>query len=121
MSAPTVRLSVVAQARVACKLTPAARGALKLAQRYGAALVCVRDRISADGRTRYTIVELRVDSSPIAVWEGRDVGVRIGPFERHLRAAVQAAGARWDPGSKLWRMPRRVATLLRWVGRIADR
>jgi hypothetical protein len=47
--------------RVTKKLSPASRGALKLARQFGDALVCVRHRSDDRGEYRYTTVELLVD------------------------------------------------------------
>ncbi|HKX41878.1 MAG TPA: hypothetical protein VJO99_12025, partial [Burkholderiaceae bacterium] len=47
------------------RLSPTQAGALKLARRYGDALVCVRYRHDAAGRHRYTTVELIIDEAPI--------------------------------------------------------
>ena len=52
--------------RVVKTLLPAQPGTLKLQRRYGDALLCVRYREDAGGTTRYTIVELVVDSAPRA-------------------------------------------------------
>ena len=52
--------------RVVKKLSSQQGGALKLARRYGAALVCVRYRQDMQGLHRYTTVELVVDEAPVA-------------------------------------------------------
>ena len=106
--------------KVLKKLAPDQAGAKKLAQKYGDALVCVRHRTDPGGRIRYTTVELLVERAPIKPRIDRIVGVKIEYNERALQAAVRAAGARWDPQSKLWRMPRRVAGVLRLHDRIVD-
>ena len=46
--------------RVVKKFSPSQPGAIKLARRYGASLVCVRYRESMDGVTRFITVELLV-------------------------------------------------------------
>ncbi|MBB5204213.1 hypothetical protein HNQ51_001506 [Inhella inkyongensis] len=126
MQTPASRISAsqvshaAAHARVARKLGPTSRGALKWAQRFGADLLCVRHRLSADGATRYTTVELLVDSAPVAARATREVGLRIGVLERDLQAAARAAGARWDPAAKLWRISKREALRMKLGSRIVE-
>src|SRR6185369_2650549 len=55
----------IEQTRVVKKLSVTQPGALKLAQRYGEALVCVRYRHDAERRYRYTTIELVVERAPI--------------------------------------------------------
>ncbi|WP_374435627.1 hypothetical protein [Inhella sp.] len=93
--------------RVIKTLAPDSAGARKLARRFGADLVCVRHRVDLTGERRYTTVELLVEVREI---RGRscpdaEVALRLGFGERTLRATLQAAGARWDPASRLWYLP----------------
>lgn len=106
--------------RVVRTLKPSQRGALKLLQRYGDALVCVRHRVDPSGTMRLTTVELLVDSTPIRTRPAPMVGVRIAVQERELQAAVRVAGGRWDPKARLWRLPLRAAKLLRLADRIVE-
>ncbi|WP_374438832.1 hypothetical protein [Inhella sp.] len=94
---------------------------MKLAQRYGGALVCVRHRLSEDGCTRFTTVELLVDAAPVANRGDELVGVRIAYQERDLQDAARAAGARWDPNQRVWRMPRKVAGMLKLLDRVVEK
>ncbi|MBL8289689.1 MAG: hypothetical protein JNL85_17030 [Rubrivivax sp.] len=57
--------SEAAPLRVVKKLPLGAKGAHKLAQQFGEALVCVRHRVDAQARFRYTTVERRVEKAPI--------------------------------------------------------
>jgi hypothetical protein len=99
--------------RVTKTLSPVQPGAIKLARRYGDALLCVRYRRDAQGLNRYTTVELIVDCTPIdRRRDERPVAVRIGWNQRTLRAAALAQGATWDPKQGLWHMPHRVAKAL---------
>jgi len=100
-------MTEAAKLKVLKKLAPSQPGAKKLAQKYGDALVCVRHRTDAIGRTRFTTVELLVERVPIKPRTDRIVGVKIDYNERALRALARAAGASWDPKARLWRMPRR--------------
>jgi hypothetical protein len=105
--------------RIAKKFSPADRGALKLSQRFGDALVCVRHRIDPKGEYRYTTVELLVEKVEIRKRTSQMVGVRIAAHKRPLQMMVRTAGAKWDPPAKLWRMPRRLAEVLKLADRIA--
>ena len=107
--------------RVAKKFAPDQRGAIRLAQRYGAALVCVRHRHDPTGRHRIVTVELALEQVPIARRPSPIVGVRIGYGEAKLRATARAGGAAWDSDARLWRMPRSVARSLGLLGRITSR
>jgi hypothetical protein len=99
--------------RVTKKLLPTQPGALKLARKYGEALLCVRYRRNSDGTRRYTTVELVVECSPV-VARGQPrtparadaiIGVRIGYQEKQLQALARARGATWDRTARVWRMP----------------
>lgn len=94
----------IGQYKVVKKLAPSRHGALKMAQRYGPKLVCVRHRVDPTGTTRIMTVELIVEQSPIRRRNETMVHVRIGFLDRNSRAAAMGAGAIWDPEAKLWRM-----------------
>lgn len=83
------------------KLAPAAPGAKRYAERFGDALVCVRYREDPKNGQRLTTVELIVAARPLPTHPG----LRIAYGETELRKLVKAAGARWDPEQKLWRLP----------------
>lgn len=108
----------VGRLRVVKKLEPRSRGAIKLAEQFGETLICVRYRVDAAAKYRFTTVELLVDRAPIKVKALKYVGVRIAKDELALQQLARAAGAKWDPAARLWRMPRRLAGILRLVGRI---
>ena len=57
--------AIYADTRIVKRLSATQPGALKLARRYGDALVCVRYRHDSDHRHRYTTVELVVDEAPV--------------------------------------------------------
>jgi hypothetical protein len=104
--------------RVVKKLDPASRGAIKLAEQFGTTLVCVRHRIDAQAKLRFTTVELLVGQAPIKVRSQKYVGVKVDWNEQSLRDVLKEAGAKWDPGAKVWRMPRRLVGILRLTDRI---
>jgi hypothetical protein len=107
--------------RITKKLSPQSRGALKLARRFGPALVCVRDRSDDKGEYRFTTVEILVDKTPIQPRTDRTVGLTIGPDEKALQAIVRTAGGTWDYKAKVWRIPRRVAGILKLMDRISEK
>ena len=107
--------------RVVKKLSATQAGARKLAHRYGDDLVCVRYRHDADGLRRYTTVELVVDSGPVMPRKGnpaRMVEIRIGIGEKELRREAMKLGAVWDPGARVWRMPRAAANKLGFTAQL---
>lgn len=117
---PTAPAGCAHTTRVVKRLLPTQAGALKLARRYGRALVCVRYRYDATGGHRYTTVELIVDHAPIAP-RGRPtdiVAVRIGSDQPMIRSRAYALGAKWDQPTGLWLMPRALAQRLRLTRRI---
>lgn len=103
---------------VAKKLSPGQPGTQKLARQYGAALLCVRYRLDATGARRLTTVELVVEDALVAP---RTVAVRLNFNEVQLRARLLERGATWDPGARVWRVPRRLAAALQLQGRIVDK
>ena len=112
--------SVYAETHVVKRMSATQPGALKLARRFGDALVCVRYRHDAQGLHRYTTVELVIDEAPVARRADLDeiVFVHIGYDETERRQRALAHGARWNARRRLWSMPRRTATNLRLVARI---
>lgn len=108
----------IGRLRVVKKLAPTSRGAIRLAERYGDTLMCVRHRVDAKARYRYTSVELLVACEAIKPRSQKMVDVQINWSEHSLRELVRAAGARWDPIERVWRMPKRLAGILRLTNRL---
>ena len=106
--------------RVVKKLSGNQAGAIKLARRYGAALVCVRYRQDTLGLRRYTTVELVVDEAFVTSKKADAtlVDVRIGWDEATLREKIKQLGGSWDPRQRVWRMRYRAAKQLDLVRRI---
>jgi hypothetical protein len=96
-----------------------ARGAIKLARKFGAALVCVRYRLSPDGAERMTTVELVVDRASVQSKANPSVAVKIYPSENKLREQAKAKGAWFNPETRLWRMRQNDAYALGLAKRIA--
>lgn len=111
---------LVSKLRVTKKLAASNRGAIKLSQQFGETLVCVRHRVDAEARYRYTTVELLVDKAEMQARQPQMVNIKVDPKEYGLRTVVRAAGAVWDYRLGLWRMPKRVATILRLTRRIVQ-
>lgn len=84
----------------------------KLLQRFGEALVCVRHRVTPDGETRCTTVELVLEQVPVSSRADPLVGVHFGYGEKALQSEVKAAGGVWDPAFRLWKLPQRTARQL---------
>lgn len=108
--------------RVSKKFAPDQNGAKRFALRHGDALVCVRHRLSDDGRVRHTTVELLVESTPVAPRQRALVAVRIPPDDRALRTLLLACGGQWQGRERYWLVPHLVARnlrLLRYRVRIA--
>ncbi len=112
--------ALASKLRVTKKLATTNRGAIKLAQQFGDALVCVRHRTDAEAKFRYTTVELLVEKAEMRPRQASMVSIRVNPKEYGLRTVVRAAGAVWDSKVGLWRIPKRVATVLRLTGRIVQ-
>ena len=112
-----------ANTHVVKRLRPSQAGALKLARRYGDALVCVRYRHNAQGTYRYTTIELVVDEAPVETRAHLDelVMIRIAFDDTKRRHRALAEGALWDVKRQLWSMPRRTAKRLRLITSIVKR
>ena len=97
---------VYAQTRVVKRLSASQPGAIKLARRFGEALVCVRYRRDMQGLTRYTTVELVIDQVPVVIRKKPDsiVAVTIDFHDSRLRQLMLAHGARWIARERVWRM-----------------
>lgn len=122
-STPTAaEAAELATSKVIKRLQPGAGGTRRLQQRYGKELVCVRYRESADGDTRTTTVEIVIERrrnlqhTPAKA----EQLVRINFGESELREKVKAAGGRWDPKLKLWRLPSPAVQALRLKSRVVE-
>ncbi|MDO9093550.1 MAG: hypothetical protein Q7U99_13050 [Rubrivivax sp.] len=104
--------------RVVKKLGPSSRGAIRLREQFGETLICVRHRVDAKAKVRFTTVELLVNRAAIKIRSEQLVEVRIDWDEQSLREIVKQAGARWDSKARAWRMPRRLAGILRLTNRL---
>lgn len=111
-------MSIYSRLSVAKTYAPDQNGAKRFALRYGESLVCVRHRLSDDGRVRHTTVELLVESTPV-VSRGRTmVALRIPLNDRATRTLLMACGAQWNRQQKYWVVSRMVAKHLRLLHRV---
>jgi len=88
-------------------LKPGQKGAKRLTDKYGDALVCVRFRYDAESRQRLKTVELIVEKTdwtppPPRYTADSLVALRIEGYELELRAQAKVAGGRWNPDKQLW-------------------
>jgi len=79
--------------RVAKKIKPHQRGALKLTRSYGTELFCVRHRENTDGTERLTTVELMVERTVIQKRNDPIVSFKIRQEELELRHLAMSRGA----------------------------
>ena len=110
-------------------LTPGAAGTQRYLRQYGDRLVCVRYRQDKARKRRYTTIETIVDEGPLANLRtpeakalfphpNQAVLLRIGYKEEAMRARVKAAGGKWLPDKKLWRLPYRLVEQLGLQNRV---
>ena len=92
--------------RVAKKMKPSQRGAIKLARIHGMEMLCVRYRENADGTERLTTIELVVERSVIQKRDDPVVSFKVKQEELELRRAVQAKGGKYDGKTHMWKLPR---------------
>jgi len=92
-------------------LKPGQKGTLRLIEKYGDALLCVRYRYDEKRRSRIKTVEIIVEESPVSSSHHKDgdiVPVFIGFEEIELREQLRNMRARWDAQSKVWFVPYRL-------------
>ena len=99
--------------RVAKTYTPDQDGAKRFFRRHGGDLVCVRHRLSEDGLTRYTTIELLAEVTPVAIRQRSMIALRIPESTKSMRSLLMACGGSWDAKHKVWLIPHMVAKGLR--------
>ncbi len=89
-------------------MKPGQNGTHRLVAQFGSALVCVRYRYDELTDENLTTAEIIVDRRPRnRTLRYRDmdlVTVAVSYSEKILREKLNAAGGRWDPEVKLWRV-----------------
>ena len=105
--------------RVAKKIKPSQRGAIKLARSYGTELLCVRYRENPDGTERLTTVELVVERTVIQKRNDPIVSFKIRQDELELRRQAMARGGKYDGKNYMWKLPRSEVLRMGLKSRIA--
>jgi hypothetical protein len=92
--------------RVIKTLHPGQPGTQGWLRMHGGQLLCVRYRVDALERTRYTTIELLVASAPLHHREhpATQVYAALDGKNRALRESAQRLGAQWDEANRMWRM-----------------
>jgi hypothetical protein len=89
-------------------LKPGQKGTKGLVERFGDSLLCVRYRYDEIRKVRLKTVEIVVEEKawePSSRFKDEDIVAVIVSFtENDLRDILKAAGGRWDPIEKLWRV-----------------
>jgi hypothetical protein len=92
--------------RVAKKIKPSQRGALKLARVHGQELLCVRYRENPEGTERLTTVELVVERVMIQKRADPLVAFKIKQDEVELQKLAQSKGAKYNGTTFMWKLRR---------------
>lgn len=107
------------QWRVAKKIRPSQRGAIKLARVHGAELLCVRYRENPEGTERLTTVELVVERVVIQKRDDPLVSFKIKQDEVDLRRLAMAKGAKYNGKTYMWQLRRSEVLRMGLKSRIA--
>lgn len=90
-------------------LKPGQKGTMRLMEQFGDKLLCGRYRYDEIRQVRMKTVEIVVDERPCDPnMRHRDkdiVGVMVPFTKLALRDKLKAAGGRWNPEEKVWRVP----------------
>jgi len=84
---------------------PGQKGAVRLKEKYGDALLCVRYRFDEIRQVKIKTVELIVDEKPLLMPRFRDedmVPVSVAFDEVELRQQLRRMKGRWDAEIKMW-------------------
>ena len=92
--------------RVAKKIRPGQRGAIKLSRVHGKELLCVRYRENPERTERLTTIELVVERVVIQKRDDPLVSFKIKPEEVELRRLALTKGAKYDAKNYMWKLPR---------------
>lgn len=95
------------------------RGTIKLSRRHGSALVCVRYRVSPDGRERVTTVEVIVDRALVQRRGEPLEALHLYRSDHALAQRLRSHGAHFDAATRTWFVPRRLVHALGLFERIA--
>ena len=104
--------------RVAKKIKPNQRGAIKLTRVHGNELLCVRYRENSDGTERLTTIELVVERAMIQKRSDPVVSLKLAHDEIDLRRKLISRGATYNAKTGLWRLGHSQVLLLGLGSRI---
>ena len=89
-------------------LKPGQKGTKVLVEKYGDALICVRYRFDERRGLRLKTAEIIVDAKPgwpAIRFRDTDIVSLMVPYTRKaLRERLKAAGGRWVPEERVWRV-----------------
>jgi len=89
-------------------LKPGQKGTRRLVDKYGKSLLCVRYRYDEKRGVRLKTVEIIVEEKPCTPslrYRDTDIVSVMVPYtEKALREMLKAAGGRWNPEERLWRV-----------------
>ena len=105
--------------RVAKKIKPSQRGAIKLGRSYGGELICVRYRENPEGTERLTTVELLVERAVIQKRDDPIVSFKIKHDELEFRSMAMSRGAKYDARNQMWQLCRSEVLRMGLKSRIA--
>jgi hypothetical protein len=89
-------------------LKPGQKGTMRLQEKYGDALLCVRYCYDEIRGVKLKTVEIIVDEKPLRTPRYKDndvVPVAVAFEETELRQQLRNIRARWDPQVKVWFVP----------------
>jgi hypothetical protein len=103
-------------------LKPGQNGTQRLANRFGASLICVRYRYDERTGDNLTTAEIIVDRRPRLLrnrYRDTDMVAVAVPFtETALRKKLKSAGGRWNPEERVWRVS---FGAIRWDTELVER
>lgn len=102
------RLRMLKHMKAHKHLKPGENGTLRLVERFGDTLLCVRYRYDDIRDIRIKTAEIIVDERPgkgvPRIRETDTVLVQVPFTMRALRDRLKGVGAKWDPVQKIWRV-----------------
>jgi hypothetical protein len=104
-------------------LVPSQKGTKKFVRRYGDRLVCVRYRDDAELQRKITTVEIVADERPWhpvpkRIPDDTWLSLNVEYGEVAIGKAVRAAGGRWYPRQKVWKLTYKAIVALGLTDRI---
>ena len=101
-------LAMLKEMKTYAHLKPGQRGTLRLVEKYGKALLCVRYRYDEIRGVKLKTVEIIVDEKPLHHPRFKDddiVPLSVAFDEVELREQLKKIRARWEPQIKMWFAP----------------